>query len=97
MSTGELIRSARMRARLSQAELGERLGLATSSIARWETDRAEPGYSTLRRVLQACGFDIPPRLVPFERDPERDAHVQEVRRMTPEERLAGMMKRLDQP
>lgn len=97
MSTGELIRSARLRAGLSQAELAERLAMPPSSIARWETERVEPGFSTLRRVLQACGFDIPPRLVPFERDPERDARVEEVRRMTPEERLAGMMNRLDQP
>jgi transcriptional regulator with XRE-family HTH domain len=97
MSTGELIRSARLRAGLSQAELAERLGLAASSIARWETDTVEPGFSTLRRVLQACGFDIPPVLVTFERDPERDARVQEVRRMTPQERLAGMMQRLEQP
>lgn len=94
MSTGELIRSARLRAGLSQAELAERLGMPPSSIARWETERVEPGFSTLRRVLQACGFDIRPVLVPFERDPERDSRVQEVRRMTPEERLAGMMRRL---
>ncbi|MGH3006549.1 MAG: helix-turn-helix domain-containing protein [Gaiellaceae bacterium] len=95
MSTGELIRSARNRAGLSQAELGERLGMPVSSIARWETDRVEPGFSTLRRVLQACGFDIPPVLVPFERDPEREARVQEVRRLTAEERLAAMIQRLE--
>lgn len=96
MTTGELIRSARLRADLSQADLAERLGLASSSIARWETDTVEPSFSTLRRVLQACGFDIPPVLVPFERDPERDARVQQVRRMNPQERLAGMMQRLEE-
>lgn len=96
MTTGELIRSARLRADLSQADLAERLGLPSSSIARWETDRVEPGFSTLRRVLQACGFDIPPVLVPFERDPERDARVQQVRRMNPQERLAEMMQRLEE-
>lgn len=73
----------------------ERLGLPVSSIARWETDRVEPGFSTLRRVLQACGFDIPPVLVPFERNPEREARVQEVQRLTPEERLTAMMQRLE--
>lgn len=95
MSTGELIRSARSRAGLSQAELAERLGMPVSSIARWETDRVEPGFSTLRRVLQACGFDIPPVLVPFERDSEREARVEEVQRLTPEERLAAMMRRVE--
>lgn len=95
MSTGELIRSARLRAKLSQADLAERLGVAASSIARWETDTVEPGFSTLRRVLQACGFDVPPVLVPFERDPERDAAVQELRELTPQERMARLLARLD--
>jgi transcriptional regulator with XRE-family HTH domain len=96
MTTGELIRSARLRTGLSQAELADRLGIRSSSIARWETDTVEPGYSKLRSVPQACGFDIPPVLVAFERDPERDARVQEVRRLTPQERLAAMMERLEE-
>lgn len=97
MSTGELIRSARLRAGLSQAELAQRLGMASSSIARWETETVEPGYSTLRRVLQACGFDIPPVLVPYERDSERDAQVQELRERTPQERMARLLARIDKP
>ena len=68
-----------------------------SSIARWETDTVEPGYSTLRRVLQAPGFDIPPVLVPYERDLERDAQVQELRELTPQERMARLLARLDKP
>jgi hypothetical protein len=60
-----------------------------------ETDTVEPGFSTLRRVLQACGFDIPPVLVPYERDPERDAVVQEVQKLTAEERMARLLERLE--
>jgi transcriptional regulator with XRE-family HTH domain len=97
MTTGELIRSARLRAGYSQKELAQRLGIASSSIARWETDAVEPGFSTLRRVLQACGFDIPPVLVPHERDPERDAQVQEMRELTPQERMTRLLDRLDKP
>jgi len=97
MTTGELIRSARLRAGYSQKELAQRLGMASSSIARWETDTVEPGFSTLRRVLQACGFDIPPVLVPYERDLERDAQVQEMRELTPQERMARLLDRLDKP
>jgi transcriptional regulator with XRE-family HTH domain len=96
MTSGELIRAARLRAELSQAELADRLGLPASSIARWEMDRVEPGFSTLRRVLQACGFDISPTLVPFERDPERDARVKEIQRLTPQERLRSLLERLDE-
>jgi transcriptional regulator with XRE-family HTH domain len=97
MTTGELIRSARMRAGYSQKELAQRLGMASSSIARWETDTVEPGFSTLRRVLQACGFDIPPVLVPYERDLERDAQVREMRELTPQERMTRLLDRLDKP
>jgi transcriptional regulator with XRE-family HTH domain len=69
--------------------------MASSSIARWETDTVEPGYSTLRRVLQACGFDIPPVLVPYERDPERDAQVQELQDLNPQARMERYLARLE--
>lgn len=96
MTSGDLIRSARLRADLSQEQLAERLGLARSSIARWETDTVEPGFSTLRRVLQACGFDLSLALIPFERDPERDARIRDVSRLTPQERLRAMVDRLEE-
>jgi transcriptional regulator with XRE-family HTH domain len=96
MTSGDLIRSARLRAELSQEQLAERLGLARSSIARWETDTVEPGFSTLRRVLQACGFDFSLELVPFERNPERDARIREVSRLTPQQRLRAMVDKLEE-
>src|SRR3954451_16841586 len=96
MTSGELIRAGRLRAELSQAELAARLGLPSSSISRWEKDRVEPGFTTLRRVLQACGFDISPTLVPFARDPERDASVKEKQRLTPQERLLSLIERVDE-
>jgi transcriptional regulator with XRE-family HTH domain len=93
VTSGELIRAARLRAGLSQAELAERLGMPQSSIARWEVDSVEPGLSKLRRVLRACGFDLSLSLIPYERDAERDARVLEVQRMTPQERMRGMIER----
>jgi transcriptional regulator with XRE-family HTH domain len=93
MTSGELIRAARLRAGFSQADLAERLGMPQSSIARWEVDSVEAGLSKLRRVLQACGFDLSLSLIPFERDPDRDARVLEVQRMTPQERMRGMIER----
>ena len=78
MTTGELIRSARLRAGLTQAELAERLEVPASSIGRWETDTVEPGYPTLRRVLQACGFDLPPVLEPYAPDSELDARIEQL-------------------
>ena len=93
MTSGELIRSARLRAGLSQVELAERLGLPQSSVARWEVDAVEPGLSKVRLCLRACGFDLSLSLIPFERDPERDARVVEFQRMTPQERMRGMLER----
>ncbi len=93
MTSGQLIRSARLQAGLTQAELAERLELPASSIGRWENDTVEPGYSTLRRVLQACGFDIPPVLELYEPDQKLEALIEEARRLTPQERLAKMMTR----
>src|SRR3954462_14149184 len=96
MTTGELIRSARLRAGLSQGDLGDRLSLPRSQIARWEADSTEPGFSTLRRVLQACGFDLSLTLVPYARDPERDPRVLEAQRRTPQERLRNLLVRIEQ-
>lgn len=93
MTSGQLIRSARLQAGLTQAELAERLGVPASSIGRWENDTVEPGYSTLRGVLQACGFDIPPVLELYEPDQKLDALIEEARRLTPQERLAKMLTR----
>jgi transcriptional regulator with XRE-family HTH domain len=96
MTSGELIRAARLRAGLSQDELGERLGLPQSTIARWEVDRVEPGLSTVRRVLQACGYDLSLTLIPFTRDPERDARVREAQKRTPQERLRQLLVRIEE-
>ena len=91
MTAGELIRSARLRARLSQAELAERLSTPRSQIARWEADDVEPGFATVRRVLRACGFDLSMALVPYARDEERESRLRELQRLTPQERLHRML------
>jgi transcriptional regulator with XRE-family HTH domain len=93
MTSGQLIRSARLQAGLTQAQLAERLGLPASSIGRWENDTVEPGFSTLRGVLRACGFDLPPVLEPYEADQQLDSRIEKVRRLTPQERLAKLMAR----
>jgi transcriptional regulator with XRE-family HTH domain len=96
MTSGELIRAARLRAGLSQEELGERLGMPQSTIARWEVDRVEPGLSTVRRVLQACGYDLSLTLIPFARNPERDERARAAQQRTPQERLRHLLVRIDE-
>ncbi len=58
MTTGTLIRQARMRAGLSQVELSARSGKDRAQIARWERDVVVPSLETLRQLLRACGFDL---------------------------------------
>ena len=93
MTAGQLMRSARSRARLSQAELADRLGTPRSQIARWEADEVDPGFTTVRRVLRACGFDLSMALLPFAPDEARETRLVELQRLTPKERLDAALTR----
>ena len=95
MTSGQLIRQARLTAGFSQAELAERLHMSRQQIVRWEGDAVEPGLSTLRRVLRGCGFDLSLSLEPYEPDPEREARLEAIRRETPQERMARLLEQLD--
>lgn len=96
MTSGELMRTARKRAALSQAQVAERLSIPRSQVARWEADAFEPGLTTLRRVLRACGFDLSLDLVAYEPDEDREARLSALRRLTPHQRLAAMLERLEE-
>jgi len=58
VSGGQLIREARKRALLTQAELARRLDSHQSVIARWETGRASPDFDAVRKALRAAGFEL---------------------------------------
>ena len=87
--SGTLIRQARLRRSLSQAELGEILGRDRAQIARWEHGVNTPSYETLREVLNRIGFDVPPKLVEL----DRPSPVETKRRLaqTPSERVIEMI------
>ena len=87
-----LIREARLRAGLSQAELSERSGKDRAQIARWERDVVQPSFETLRELLRACGFDVELSLVPYEPDRDTDARLRELLQRTPQERLQAMLR-----
>ncbi|HEY1366234.1 MAG TPA: helix-turn-helix transcriptional regulator [Gaiellaceae bacterium] len=95
MTSGQLIRQARLTAGLSQAELAKRLRMPRQQIVRWEGDAVEPGLSTLRRLLRACGFDLSLSLLPYEPDPDREARLEAIRRETPQGRMARLLEELD--
>lgn len=58
MSAGEMLRSARRGAGLTQVELARRSGVAQSVISAYENDRRDPTCATLDRLLRACGRQL---------------------------------------
>lgn len=92
MISGDLIREARLRAGLTQAELGDRVLKPQSVIARWERGEVQPSLETLRRVVRACGFDLAFHL--SNSDDETMTVIDQHLRMTPSERFADLLKRV---
>jgi transcriptional regulator with XRE-family HTH domain len=80
-----LVREARRRAGLSQAELAERAGTSQPAIARYERARATPDLATLQRIVEACGWEL--QLVLSEPDAQREANEAAALARTVEERL----------
>lgn len=49
---------ARERAKLSQPQLGRKLGKSAITVYRWEKDRAEPSIATLRLIATALRVPV---------------------------------------
>lgn len=63
-----LLRRARSRAGLSQAELAARAGMAQSVISAYEAGRRQPALATLARLIEAAGYEL---VVDIRRRPRR--------------------------
>jgi transcriptional regulator with XRE-family HTH domain len=88
-----LIREARRRAGLTQAELAKRAGTSQPAIARYERARSMPDLPTLHRIAEACGLEL--RLELAEPDPQREAAAQIALERTPEERLEANTRQVE--
>ena len=86
-----MIREARLRARLSQAELAERTGRDRSVIARWEQGVVAPSVETLVELVRACGFDLPFELVPYE-TASGEERLKKNLLLSPERRVQRMLR-----
>lgn len=60
----EALIRARLKAKLSQAELAKRLGTTQSAVARFEGGTTSPSLATLRRYAEATGARLEINLVP---------------------------------
>ena len=63
-TVASMLLAARTRAKLTQAELAERMGTSQSTIARLESGAAKPSLSTLRRLAHATGMRLKISLEP---------------------------------
>ena len=69
MKAGALIRSARLRAALSNRELARKAGSSPAAIVAYETDRRDPSFDTLNRLLCAAGYEARIQLVDTRKKP----------------------------
>ncbi|MDQ3823161.1 MAG: helix-turn-helix domain-containing protein [Actinomycetota bacterium] len=90
MISGDLLREARLRTGLTQAELGRRVGRAQSQIARWERGDVKPSLETLRELLRACGLDLWFRLV--NHDDSYLPYIDERLALPPDERVEHALR-----
>ena len=89
MLGASLIREARLRAGMTQAQLAERVGTTQSAVARWETGGTQPSLETLARLIRACGLELGVRL----EEPDLDTRslIDRNLALTPEERLRQLV------
>ncbi|MBA2290828.1 MAG: helix-turn-helix transcriptional regulator [Gemmatimonadales bacterium] len=89
LSPGEILRSARNGAGLSQRALAKRAATSQSVVARIELGETSPTWETLSRLVAAAGFDLESRIA---HRPVSGSHmladVARIRALSPEARLA---------
>jgi len=93
MQSAAIIREARLRAGLTQAELAERTGRDRSVIARWEQAVVAPSVETLTELVRACGFDLPLELEPL--DMSADDRLKKNVVLSPERRVRRLLSAIE--
>lgn len=87
-SAADLLRTARLRAGLSQRALARRAGTAQSVVARIELGATNPSLATLAELLAAAGFDLSADLLPRPRVHRSQLDdVPRILALTPAERI----------
>jgi hypothetical protein len=81
-----LLRSARLRRGVTQAELARRAQTSQPAIARLEKGRNSPSIDTLERLLRALGFRLQIEALPADTGVDRTL-IAAALRLSPEERL----------
>jgi transcriptional regulator with XRE-family HTH domain len=89
--SADLLRRARLRAGLTQDQLGGLVGRSQSAIARWESGRVEPSLETLQDLIRACRLELTLGLANYD-----DSYTPEINRLLdldPAERIEDGLSR----
>jgi transcriptional regulator with XRE-family HTH domain len=91
MKGNHLVREARKRSGITQAELAKRAGTTQSAIARLESGATTPTLERISNLVRVCGFEITVGLGRHDDDHDWSL-VQQNLRLTPTQRLEKVRK-----
>lgn len=86
MSIANIVREARRRSGMTQAELAERAGVPKSTVGRIESGARIPSSEMVECLVAAAGWNVSVSL--SEPDPGTDSMFERTLRRTPAERLS---------
>ena len=89
-----MIREARLKAGLTQAELGERIGRDRAQVARWEIGGQQPSFENLQAVVQACGFVLKVEIAVPQETPALDGELKTSLLQAPQQRVRALLDEL---
>ena len=90
MISGDILREARLRAGLTQRELGRRAKTSQSAIARWESGEVFPSFERLRELIRACGLELTFGLANY--DDSYDEWIAKALGLSPADRLTTAVR-----
>jgi transcriptional regulator with XRE-family HTH domain len=94
MTGAQIIREARLKAGLTQAELADQLGRDRAQVARWETGGQEPSFENVQAVVDACGFSLRVEIAQREESPALDTELQASLLEAPQQRVRALLDKL---
>jgi len=94
VTSAQIIREARLKASLTQAELAARLGRDRAQVARWETGSQEPSFENVQAVVEACGFVLKIEIAEPEQDVALDAELETSLLQAPQQRVQALLDEL---
>jgi uncharacterized protein len=94
VTAAQIIREARLKANLTQAELAARLGRERAQVARWETGGQEPSFANLSAAVDACGLSLKVEIAEREATSELDAELETSVPQAPQQRVQALLEKL---